>query len=112
MAKKQAKNINDKPYTNRELRDKWHTLANTLQNIETQLADSQAAFHKHQEEDSEHFGSIDKQLTEIKLLIEPLSDMINVFKTISRIGRWGKIALGTTLLLLSIGIAMRTLLKL
>lgn len=45
---------------------------------------------------------------EFKEMFQPV---IDTYTTVGRLGKWGKIILGTVLLLLSIAIALRTLLK-
>lgn len=99
MAKK------DTPYTNREIREKWHSIANTLHEIQLTQQKAKEDFVVHQEDDHDRFISIDKQLTEIKTLLVPISD---TYRTVATLGKWSKIALATLLLLLSIGLALRS----
>lgn len=60
----------------------------------------------HEQADDIRFSNIDSSLAEIKSLLEPISE---TYRTVATLGKWGKLALGFLLLLLSVIMAFKSL---
>lgn len=63
-------------------------------------------FATHERSDLEHFESLGKDIKELKEMLEPV---VETYRTVVRLGKWGKVGLGVILLLLSIGVAVKNL---
>lgn len=63
-------------------------------------------FASHEQSDKEHFESLGRDMAEIKAMLEPIAE---TYKTVATLGKWGKIGLGTILLVLSIAVAVKNL---
>lgn len=104
--------MENKPYTNEEIREKWHETANSLQEIKSNQERASHLFEDHQRDDTKRFGSIDQKLIELgdeikdlKKLLEPVSATYN---TVVTLGTWAKVGLGFLLLVLSVFFAIRS----
>lgn len=105
MAAKKTKN-RDKPYSNREIREKWHQIGNTLQEIKSTNEIAAKDFKAHQDDDSEQHKKVNDQLEELTALLRPIAE---VYKTVATLGKWSKIGFATMLLFLSIAVALKNL---
>lgn len=106
MATKKPQKNRDKPYSNREIRQKWHEIGNTLQEIKSTNELAAKDFKAHQDDDHEQHQKVNQQLEDITKLLKPIAE---VYSTVATLGKWSKIGFATLLLLLSIGVAVKNL---
>ncbi len=74
---------------------------------------------QHELADNKQFESLNLKLTEMRLndeawrkeIKDMLTPVVETYVTVMRLGKWGKVALGILLLLLSIAVAAKNLLK-